>query len=381
MNKTMLVATGFILISAILAGALIGAVAHYKEVFAAQNEAIDQLVDEYNGYVQKTDREKLILITQRDEFERQAEGWRENYSYAMDGWRESDYRARDLENILTGEYVNPNMTFLIDVCEKGETYEWGRLPNASYTLQLAVDAFAPYKVLFVPQYQGNLNWTQTFEWMRANLAGFPLCPQMFNGGNGSEPILELSANDLQRMIADPGIDVEMVAFDETGSWHDSSGRPFPTEKVRAVLQVCRAYSIPVVWTEWDTGERVQAMFREATKGYEDMVTFVFQTNNDKVEPFEGCGYARGLVDLKSIPLIHRPEYGQAAASWGLSDQGWYWTERHPEADVRDMPISLLAEFALLAKNMGASVIEFEPYWLLFDNGEPTEALRVLAGVL
>jgi hypothetical protein len=42
-----------------------------------------------------------------------------------------------------------------------------------------------------------------------------------------------------------------------------------------------------------------------------------------------------------------------------------------------MPISLLIQHALSAKNIGAEVLQFEPYWYFFDNGEAKENLKLL----
>ncbi len=38
---------------------------------------------------------------------------------------------------------------------------------------------------------------------------------------------------------------------------------------------------------------------------------------------------------------------------------------------------VLINHALQARNLGAEVIQFEPYWYLFNNGEPREKLNLL----
>jgi hypothetical protein len=48
---------------------------------------------------------------------------------------------------------------------------------------------------------------------------------------------------------------------------------------------------------------------------------------------------------------------------------------------QEMPILLLVEHALSAKYIGAEVIQFEPYWYFFDNGEARENLRLLETML
>jgi hypothetical protein len=42
-----------------------------------------------------------------------------------------------------------------------------------------------------------------------------------------------------------------------------------------------------------------------------------------------------------------------------------------------MPISLLIQHALSAKNIGAEILQFELYWYFFDNGQAKENLKLL----
>ena len=73
--------------------------------------------------------------------------------------------------------------------------------------------------------------------------------------------------------------------------------------------------------------------------------------------------------------------------WGASIQTWYWDTRYNESNNRtieqDMPISLLIQHALAAKNIGAEIIQFEPYWYFFnpETGELTENLELLFTML
>jgi hypothetical protein len=39
------------------------------------------------------------------------------------------------------------------------------------------------------------------------------------------------------------------------------------------------------------------------------------------------------------------------------------------------------EHTLAARKLGAEILEFEPYWYMFDNGEPRENFQVLMAVL
>jgi hypothetical protein len=43
----------------------------------------------------------------------------------------------------------------------------------------------------------------------------------------------------------------------------------------------------------------------------------------------------------------------------------------------DMPPSLLLEHSFIAKDLGAKIIQYEPYWYFFDNGEPNSNLQVI----
>jgi hypothetical protein len=43
-----------------------------------------------------------------------------------------------------------------------------------------------------------------------------------------------------------------------------------------------------------------------------------------------------------------------------------------------MPVDLMVEHTVLARNMGAEIIQFEPYWYFFDNyGEPLETMQTI----
>ena len=93
------------------------------------------------------------------------------------------------------------------------------------------------------------------------------------------------------------------------------------------------------------------------------MTVSFSTNSGDVEPAEGF-----------------MQISQTFQHWGGSIQAWYWETRY-NSSLMDMPASLLIEHALFAKSLGAEVIEFEPYWYFFDNGEPNENLKLLETIL
>ena len=115
--------------------------------------------------------------------------------------------------------------------------------------------------------------------------------------------------------------------------------------------------LKLFWTEWkaETFKAIQTYI----KGYEDIVTVSFSTNSGDLEP------ADGFMQVSKM-FQH----------WGGSVQAWYWTTRYGP-DPLNMPISLLIQHALSAKNIGAEILQFEPYWYFFDNGQANENLKLL----
>ena len=94
-------------------------------------------------------------------------------------------------------------------------------------------------------------------------------------------------------------------------------------------------------------------------GYEDIVTVSFSTNSRDLEP------ADGFMQISKM-FQH----------WGGSIQAWHWTTRYG-SDPLNMPTSLLIQHALSAKNIGAEILQFEPYWYFFSNGQANENLKLL----
>jgi uncharacterized coiled-coil protein SlyX len=248
-------------------------------------------------------------------------------------------------------------TLVFHVCEKGEGYTWGHIPDVNFTYnQIAFNN--TYNVLLKPEYKGNENWTETLAWLAANFGGqhgIPIMLDVFSGGAGPTPASMLSTNDISAATA--VCNVQWLAINEFVSWHMEHGQPFPTEYVAGILNFCRAHNLKVFWSEWkvDTFKAIQTYIA----GFEDIVTVSFSTNSADLEPADG-------FMLISTMFQH----------WGGSIQAWYWTTRYG-SDVLNMPISLLIQHALSAKNIGAEVLQFEPYWYFFDNGEAKENLKLL----
>jgi len=255
-------------------------------------------------------------------------------------------------------------TLVFHVSEKGPGYIWGHLPNASDTYnQILALNNNTYNILLLPEYEGNTNWTEELAWLTTNFGGqhgIPIMLDVFEGGNGSAPIQMLSPDDILAAMAT--CNVQYLRFAELVSWYMAHPElPFPTAYITSILQFCRANNLKLFWTEWkaETFKPIQTYI----KGYEDIVTVSFSTNSGDLEP------ATGFMQVSSM-FQH----------WGASVQAWYWTTRYG-TDPMNMPISLLIQHALSAKSLGAEIIEFEPYWYFFDNGQPNENLRLLETML
>ena len=260
-------------------------------------------------------------------------------------------------------------TLVFHVCEKGDGYEWGHLPDASATYSKILALNNNYDVLLLPEYQGNTNWTEELAWLTANFGGkqgIPIMLDVFGGGNGSNPTPMLSTSDILSAMAVSN--VQYLRFSEAISWHmDHPELPFPVDYVNSILEFCRANNLKLFWTEWKA-EAFPAV-QTYIKGYEDIVTVSFSTNCQFLEPFDG-------FQLLSNSTIQH---------WGSSVQAWYWDTRHTPDPLKkpteDMPIGLLIQHALLAKSTGAEIIQFEPYWYFFDKGQANDNLRLLETII
>ena len=110
-------------------------------------------------------------------------------------------QVANLQNQVTNltSTINANQpnrpTLVFHVCEKGEGYDWGRLPDANATYN-QIRALNPNnRVLLLPEYQGSANWTAELSWITANFGGkqgIPIMLDTFGGGNGSTPTPMLS---------------------------------------------------------------------------------------------------------------------------------------------------------------------------------------------
>jgi hypothetical protein len=253
-------------------------------------------------------------------------------------------------------------TLVFHVCEKGEGYTWGHLPDANSTYDQILDLFPDYQVLLLPELQGHANWTEELTWITNNFGGkqgIPLMLDVFGGGDINTPTPMLSTSDISAAM---GVsNVQYLRFAEVISWHqEHPEQPFPLDYVQGILEFCRANNLKLFWTEWKLESF--KILQTYIEGYEDIVTVSFSTNSGDAEP------SQGFLQIS-----------QTFEHWGASVQAWYWDTRG--SNLMDMPPSLLAEHALFAKHLAAQIIEFEPYWYFFNNGQPNDNLKLLETVL
>jgi hypothetical protein len=252
-------------------------------------------------------------------------------------------------------------TLVFHVCEKGEEYMWGHIPDVNYTYNQILSLNNTYNILLLPEYKGNINWTEELAWLTANFGGqhgIQIMLDVFGGGDNPTPTPMLSTNDISAAMA--VCNVQYLRFNEVVSWYmEHSELPFPTAYVTSILEFCKTNGLKLFWTEWkaETFKPIQTYIT----GYEDIVTVSFSTNSGYLEP------AAGFMQIS-----------QMFQHWGGSVQAWYWTTRYG-SDPLNMPISTLIQHTLSA--IGAEIIEFEPYWYFFDNGQANENLNLLMTML
>jgi len=242
------------------------------------------------------------------------------------------------------------------------------LPNVADFYKKNVGGFASYEVLVLPEINGNLNFTEYLNWVSTNnFTGVSVCLSVFEGGEDKwpEPNVNLKIYEIEQIMN--VTDVKMVRFAEMISFYLNVTRTipnatFPIKEVRDILEFCRSKNLRVLWSEWKISEDVLPMLNDIISGYEDIVTVAYQTNNQYDRAFVGFLY--------STQFEH----------WGASVQSWWVNQTTGEAQD-DLPIETVLEYAKLAKNMGAEIIQIEPYKYFFENGEPKETILKMWSVI
>jgi hypothetical protein len=262
---------------------------------------------------------------------------------------------------------NPNpkklATIIWHLSNKSETHDFGFLSDVRYTYRRISRYFEGYENLALPELEGNLNWTETLQWISTNFTGIPICLSVFEGGNESlpNPNVMLNVTDIkQAMLA---CNVRMIRIAEVISWYMNVNQTYPMDYIRGILDFCKNNNLTVVWSEWKISDNVRPFLQSSIAGYEGIITYMYQTNNQYDEPIIGFNYARQFEH------------------WGGSIQSWYWGTRGYGSE-RDMPMYLLVQHAVVGRNMGAQMLEFEPYWYFFDNeGKPLIVTTVLSSII
>jgi hypothetical protein len=189
---------------------------------------------------------------------------------------------------------------------------------------------------------------------------------VFEGGPYHDhPVVQLTTEQISQVMA--VCNVKWLRFFEVVSWYMENEQPFPTDYVTGILNFCVTHNLKLFWTEY----KVDHVFQDIQTyiaGFEDTVTVGFSTNSAEFEPVDGFNHVKSLF-----------------THWGGSVQSWYWETRHrlPEYsavnDPQNMPISWLIQHACLCRNMGAELIQFEPYWYFFGytDGMARDSLKTL----
>ena len=271
-------------------------------------------------------------------------------------------------------------TIVYHVGENTETVDYPpvvHIPNITDVYQqiLAANNGKYPNVLLLPVYNGHLSsWDEEKAWIKTNFANIPIMLEAF-ASTGGETAFQLSTDQIADIMAN--VQVKWIRIFEAVGWHAYEGVPFPEDYVTELLTFCKNNNLKVFWSEWsvwNVNENVE-MIRDVLSGFEDIVTFGFGTNSGDLEPEEGFKW------LKNLTLTDH---------WGGSVQAWWWDTHHNEAwtgepqppgldDLLNMPASLMAAHAREARDLGAKIIQFEPYWYFFNHtdGKARDSLKTM----
>ena len=368
-GRNVAIALGIICI--LLTVGLVGAIAIYPPMIANQSRDISALtsensqlksqIAEKNNTISSLNSQKSDLQTQVNTLNSQVSSLSSQVSSFQSQIISQNSTIANLQNQVSaleahGTYMIRLNTLVYHVCEK----ETIHAPDINYIYQqiLALNNNT-YNILLLPEYNTNENWTEELAWLTANFGGqhgIPIMLDVFGGGPHEYPVPKLSTNDILAAMA--VCNVEWLRFSEVVSWHMEHDLSFPTDYVTTILNFCREHNLKLFWNEWKVDSVFQTI-QTYIVGFEDIVTVAFSTNSGELEPADG-------FMLVSTMFQH----------WGGSVQAWYWETRYGSNPI-NMPISLLIQHALSAKNIGAEILQFEPYWYFFDNGEAKLNLRLL----
>ncbi len=396
-GKKLTITTGIICI--LLTASLVGAITNYTSIISAkdntittQQATINTLNLQIDNLTAQTENQSGIIALQSAQITSKNEEIQSltNQIDQLQTWLTGNITSlnaqiKDLQsqiasatsqinssnsNITTLQSQVNDLTAIINMSKSNQLQTLafhvssGRIPDVNYAYnQILALNNNTYNILLLPEYEGNKNWTEELAWITTNFGGqqgIPIMLPVFGGGNGATPDYQVNITQISAAMATAN--VRWIAVGEIVSWYtEHPNLPFPTDYVTSILNFCRTHNLKVFWTEW----KVEAfkVIQTYIEGYEDVVTVSFSTNSGDLEP------ADGFMQISKM-FQH----------WGGSIQAWYWTTRY-SPDPLNMPISLLIQHALSAKNIGAEILQFEPYWYFFDNGQANENLKILETML
>jgi cell division protein FtsL len=372
MTKSKIAAIIALILCAVFAISLVGTSISYSTTITQKDSQINDLtstIDTKNAQISNL-QDKILndsstissMSTQISNLQNQATSQNNQINTLNSTVTTLQNQVKALTEIVNSTKSSQITTLIFHVCEKGPGYTWGHLPNATYTYnQILKLNNGTYNILLLPEYLGDQNWTETFAWLKQNFANIPIVLSVFEGGSNNVPNRQLTLDQISEAVA--ALNVRELRIGEMASWYLSHLLPFPTNYTTSLLNFTRTHGLKLQWSEWQVNYGAYQRIQSYIAGYEDIVTVTFQTNSKELEPWDG-------FLLTSETFQH----------WGGSIQSWYWQERGYGTEL-DMPTSVLLDHTLSARKLGAEILEFEPYWYLFDNGEPKENTQDLMAVL
>lgn len=252
---------------------------------------------------------------------------------------------------------------IVHFAERPNTKPASSCPDPIYTYELNKVGFRGKEVWVIPEYDANLNLTQRTLWLGANFKDIPVVIDVFEGGYNPTPNVMLSIGDLEQIMS--VANVTAIRFPEVVSWYMNINYTTPIAVpeawIHSMFDFALSHDLKVYWSEWKLGNDVEALTNSVLAGYEDKITYLYQTNNQYQIPLVGYGYAHEF------------------RHWGASVQSWFVDE---QGNTRwDLNVGNVAEYLTLARNMGPETIELEPYFYFFKNGEPLGQMEVMWSIM
>jgi len=363
MKRINIIATVSLMAVIVLSGTLIYAFSHYTTLLKEKDTLIGDLYDELDwkqGVINSVTEERDAALF--------------NYSELYRSWNELDKLYNDsaskvnmyddmdkIDNYLS----RTNYDLLFHMCEKGPTSSFGHIQDIDYAYSLIQNFTHRQDVVIIPEYDGNKNWSKTYPWLMQNFTDKPLGLNVFEGGDQTTPQLKLDITQISQ--ACQTLNVKYLRFVEPISYYMGLNQSFPESWANEILYYARANNIKVLWSEWKIGYDVHPNFTQYIKDFEDMVNVIYQTNDEYNQPLFGY-----LNTTYTYPPFN----------WGASVQAWYAVDNLGLPDVMDMPPQRMVLHAMEAVNLGAKILQFEPYWYFFDNFDrPYPVMEMLETML